>query len=223
MLADKIVGILAPHTCIGCGKRGSVLCKSCLTSYVEPVQPRCAGCKALSDDFKTCTGCRRWLNLTKVYVAVPYSGLGERLVHELKYEMKRDAGEAIALQLKGIIGSSLENKNAVLCPVPTAPKRVRERGFDHSVIIAKELSRLLHVQAVRALKRVTNSRQVGATRAERMKQMEYAFSVSKKHIQDKDVYLIDDVFTTGATLIAASKVLREAGARSVSAIVFCQK
>lgn len=220
MMADSIVGLLAPHRCIGCDRSGDILCKECVELFLEDVPPRCAGCKQLSDSFKTCRSCKSWLQLAKVHVITYYDGIGERLIHEMKFESKRAACKTIATAMARELPI---NEYDVVCPIPTAPKRVRERGFDHAVEIAKRLSKLTEIPCIKPLLRVTNSRQVGATRTERMKQMESAFSLRRSELEGKNILLVDDVFTTGATLVSASRILRDAGAKSVSAIVFCQK
>ena len=222
MVLDSMIGLIAPHRCIGCGTYGSVMCNACVDAFGEQVQPRCAGCKKLMDDFKTCTSCRAWLVLSNVYVATHYDGVGEKLIHELKYSTKRQTAYPIAQLMSEVVPLQVSN-DTILCPVPTAPNRVRERGFDHAVVIARFLSQRKNIPMSRVLQRITNTRQVGATRSERLRQMEHAFTVDQNKVKDKSVLLVDDVFTTGATLIAATEALRKAGAKKVSAVVFCQK
>jgi ComF family protein len=105
--------------------------------------------------------------------------------------------------------------------VPTANARVRERGYDQAALIARELSRQVGSPCVPLLARVGGQRQLGQGRAARKKQMEGAFRVLKPALlQNKHVLLVDDVLTTGATCEAAARVLRQAGAKRVSAAVF---
>ncbi|MCA9323620.1 ComF family protein [Candidatus Saccharibacteria bacterium] len=118
----------------------------------------------------------------------------------------------------------VDSDGTLLCPIPTAPSRVRQRGFDHALHITKRLSRHTKVPYQQLLRRHTNVRQLGASRLNRIRQMEREFEAIKQgEIKGKHVILVDDVFTTGATLSAAAKVLRKAGARRVSAVVFAQK
>lgn len=220
-IADTIIGFVAPHTCIGCAKEGSVLCVSCTDMYFEPVQSRCVGCKTITEDFKVCTSCRSWLPLRSVYICGQYEGAVELLVRSLKFECQRAAAKAMA----GIMTNQLTPQNeTVLCPIPTAPARIRERGFDHALLIAKELSKQAGLPCQQMLRRHTNTRQLGASRSARIKQMKKEFEqVSRQEIDGKHIVLVDDVFTTGATIASAAKVLRQAGAKRVSAIVFSQK
>jgi ComF family protein len=218
---DKIVGLIAPHMCISCGKEGSLLCKSCIEEYFQPSLSRCAGCFEISKDYRVCRKCRYWLPLQSVYVANIYEGVYEQLLKALKFEYRRQAVESISAMLNETIYGL--PKDVVVCPIPTAPSRVRERGFDHAKLIAKELSAKSGIKYLNALGRHTNVRQLGSGRQKRLKQMESEFYILRTDLAGKNVLIIDDVMTTGATLAGASKVLKEAGVKSVYGAVFARK
>jgi ComF family protein len=219
---DKVFGLLAPHLCIACGVEGSVLCDSCLETAGEPVVPRCAGCHTLSDGFKTCKSCRSWLEPYAVYVTTSYEGIYEQLIRSLKFDSKRQAAEPIARMMAEILPKTMQD--FVLCPLPTAPSRIRERGFDHTKLIAKDLSFYTGIKYTALLGRKSNVRQLGASRSQRLVQMkEEFFAKDVQTIVGKNVLLVDDVVTTGASVSAAAKTLKKAGAKRVIAIVFAQK
>ena len=219
---DSLVGVLAPHQCVACGLEGSLLCSLCMESAGSPLPPRCAGCHTLSEGSRTCKSCKIWLVVDSVVVATAYEGVYEELLFALKFDCKRQAAESIAdIMCK----SELEIKEGtILCPVPTAPLRIRQRGFDHTKLIAKRISEITGLKNSSLIKRHTNTRQFGASRANRLKQMENEFYFDKDCIvENKDILLVDDVLTTGATLSGCARVLKKAGAKSVKAIVFAQK
>ena len=221
-IIDKAIGLLAPQICLGCGVEGSVLCDDCILQYHEPVQPRCAGCHALSEDFRVCDKCRKWLPLKHIYIAGNYEGVSEQLVKSLKFEQKRQSAEPISKIMSKLTYDV--GDNTVLCPVPTAPKRVRERGFDHALLISGELSSITGLHSKRLLRRKSNARQLGSSRKDRIVQVQGEFEViDAEKIEGKNVLLVDDVMTTGATLSAVAKKLKDAGAKSVSAVIFAQK
>jgi ComF family protein len=119
---------------------------------------------------------------------------------------------------------SLQTQGYLLCPIPTSPERIRKRGFDHCQLISKLLQADLGLNSARLLERSTNARQVGSTRAERFKQMELEFKLVRDQVlKDKKIMLVDDVMTSGATLASAARILKKAGAKEVSAIVFARK
>lgn len=222
MFIDTVFGVLAPNLCIVCGREGYVMCGECLRTAGEPVVPRCAGCHKISDNFKTCSACRSWLKVESIYVATVYEGIYEQLIKSYKFDVKRQAAEPIATIMSEVFSNNSDS--VVLCPVPTAPMRIRERGFDHTKLLARQVGRITGAEVVNLLKRRTNVRQLGSSRSQRLKQMEQEFYTDRSSmVEGKDILLVDDVVTTGATLSAAAKILKSAGAKRVRAIVFAQK
>jgi ComF family protein len=219
---DRLFGILTPHICFACGREGSLLCTSCLETAGEPIPPRCVGCHQLSPDFTTCKSCRSWMQVKAVYAATLYEGFYERLIKALKFDAQRQAIEPIAHIMADMMGGF--GSDILLCPLPTAPARIRERGFDHTKLLATRLAALSNREYQSLLLRRTNVRQLGSSRAKRLEQMEQEFYIrSNQSIIGRKILLIDDVVTTGASLSAAAKVLKKAGAKQVQALVFAQK
>lgn len=217
---DTIASVLAPHQCLSCGREGSLLCSTCITEYHQTLQPQCAGCRRLNEDFSVCRTCRRWLPLTHIFLDSSYEGLPEQLVAEVKFAYRRQGTTSMVSSMKRF--QPFLPQRAILCPIPTAPARIRERGFDHAKMLAKQLSNADHPMQV-FLRRKTNARQVGATRRARFEHMLYEFEVvHPEKVKGQHVVLVDDVMTTGATLAAAARVLRQAGAKSVKALVFAR-
>lgn len=157
-----------------------------------------------------------------IYYAGDYEGVLHTLLEKYKYEYQRDAAKSIAVLMESAYYGPLDN--AVICPVPSAPARVRERGFDHTKLLAEEISNLLELKSVNVLGRTTNKRQVGSTRDARLKQMKNEYTINKPQlIKDKNVIIIDDVLTTGSSIRAAAKLLKKSGAKSVRALIFAKQ
>jgi ComF family protein len=214
---------------MGCGSEGDILCRTCLVTAGEPPFSRCGGCRSLTQDNKTCKSCKGWLNIYAVFVSTRYEGLYEQLVHELKFEKKRDAIKPISTIMATAIPSI--NEKVIVCPIPTASSRVRQRGFDHAEFIAKSFMKLLPKETPwntwkldSLLARKTNIRQVGSSRSRRIEQMKKEFYIKTGvEVKGKTILLLDDVMTTGASLSAAARTLKEAGAKRIYALVFAQK
>jgi len=109
-------------------------------------------------------------------------------------------------------------------PVPTATSRVRQRGFAHGELLAKMIAAELRMEYSLALRRLGQIRQLGSKRENRLVQLSDSFAAkNQRRVIDRKILLVDDVLTTGGTLIAASKVLKSAGAKEVNALVFAKK
>jgi ComF family protein len=145
----------------------------------------------------------------------------------LKYEGHDElAGPLAACLAAGISGRQAWSSRALLVPIPLHRRRLRERGFDQSWLLARALwASLPHPRpetAPRLLRRTRNTLpQVGLGRRAREHNLEGGFSASPR-ISGRDVVLIDDVLTTGATLRAAADALRAAGARSVFGVTLAR-
>jgi ComF family protein len=142
------------------------------------------------------------------------------IIHNLKYRNKRSLarrlGEWMAGTLQG--GEGFD----VVIPVPLHSARRRERGYNQSDLLAREVAAHLGIPFLtRALKRVKNTRsQTGLKREERLLNVQGAFRVKDKPaVSGKAVLLVDDVTTTGATLEACGEALALAGAGKIMAVV----
>ena len=220
---DDVFGLLAPHMCIACGVEGAVLCLECLKSAGQPIPSRCAGCRMLTKNFQTCNACRRWLHAKAVFVATSYEGIEEALLHRYKFDVARQAVRPLARMMSdALIINNIEYDLVV--GIPTAPARVRARGFDNGKLLAQTVARNLNLPYRHFLRRHTNKRQLGATRAQRITQMrEEFYAISGANLKGKTVLLVDDVITTGATIAAATVALKAAGAKQVYVLVYAQK
>lgn len=218
---DRVVGIVAPHMCMACGAEGTVLCRSCVELYWQPPASICAGCFKLQPNARVCRQCRSWLPLKTIYIAATYDGVGEQLVQACKFELKRQAAVAMAEMISQTLPGGLES--VTVCPVPTAPSRIRQRGFDHVKLVARRLGRDKGIEYKSLLERSSNKRQLGASRSKRIEQMSREFTAKRTNEMPHTVLLIDDVMTSGATLAAAAKTLKKAGVSEVYGAVFARQ
>ena len=219
-IAERIINVVAPHNCLGCGSEGSILCGWCSNDAFLPLPPRCYRCYAQTADSAVCKKCRPQVRLSHVWVATEYKSMAKKLIYSFKFERAQAAAPILASYMLNSLPYLAE---AVIVPIPTATSRKRQRGYDHTELLARCLARETRLEVCSALGRTGQSRQVGSKRAQRRKQLQNAFhAVRPQDISGKHVLLVEDIVTTGATLEAAAKTLKTAGAKRVSAVVFAQ-
>lgn len=217
MLLDSVLAVIAPHECLACALEGGLLCQNCITLLPQPV-PRCYRCASVSQGWDTCKTCKKQSPLSRVVCATTYEGYGEVLVRRLKFERAYAAHKPMARAM-----AVIAPENLVFVPVPTAPTRIRQRGYDQATLIARKLAKASGGSAIYALTRYGNQRQTGASRSERLHQLRDVFEVKRGKLRGAtSVVLVDDVVTTGATLEAAAWALRDAGVRDIAAITFAR-
>lgn len=216
-IIERLLSLVAPHSCVACGAEGYVLCKMCSVSLAS-VPSRCYRCHRVTLDFRVCKRCARQSKVYAVFACTAYTSAAKQVIYLLKYERAQAAAKDVA----AVIAKQLPYKEGyIITHVPTVTARVRMRGYDQAALIARELARLTRSPYIPLLTRVREGRQVGQTRTMRQRQMRQAFcAVRPGALQKQHILLIDDVITTGATCEAAALTLRAAGARRVSVAVF---
>jgi len=210
-LLEKTVAIIAPHRCILCGNYNNIVCFECAKSLLCITNPLCILCGKSTSEWQPCSTCAPKTALDRVWVHSYYDDAVAELIHRFKFDHARDAykplAQLIATPLPDLAGF-------IVVPVPTIAPHIRQRSYDHTVLIAKEVARIIQLPFARSLERIKNIQQIGRTRPERQG---IAASIGVRTQPPAKVLLIDDVCTTGATLQACAEVLKKAGATEVVA------
>lgn len=213
-LLEEIVAVIAPHSCVECGEYNFVLCPACLHDLPQLQNSFCVLCQAPTADWRLCGKCQQGAQLEHVWPFAEYGGIVERTIKAFKFEHARAAARPLAECID--LALPYLPDDWVICPVPTASARIRQRGYDQALLLAKELAKKRKLTVKRVLYRTSDVRQVGATRQERQAHAKNLFK--SKPVSGK-ILLVDDVCTTGATLLAAAKALKKAGATQIAAAV----
>jgi ComF family protein len=152
-----------------------------------------------------------------VSAAFEMEGPARRAVHRLKYGRVRALAPVMSKHLASLCdGVSVD----YAAPVPMHPSRQRRRGFNQA---AELLAPLGFEPLPGTLERVVNTgQQVGHTMQERRRNISGAFAYSGPSLEGKTILLVDDVVTTGATVDACARVLRDYGARAVHVAAFAR-
>ena len=219
----SLLDLLLPPRCGGCLELGAWLCQHC-SRAVRPLRdPRCPRCgRELESAAQRCSCRTRLRALSALRSAVAYEGPLERVIHRFKYE----GWQALAAPLAGLLGPEVEaarpgGPTVLAVSVPLHPRRARDRGYNQSELLVRQL------HARHALGRPRRGRlvrvrdtppQVGLDRIQRRANVAGAFAWHGAHLGGHPVLVVDDVTTTGATLEACATALREAGAGAVAGL-----
>ena len=206
--------LIAPHHCRGCRELGTVLCGCCKKHIIKSnIYNNCPKCKNQLNNFK-CPHCH---TLPPIYTIGAREGLLADLIHDYKYYSIRAIGVKLAELLHEKLPKNLP-QNTIIIPLPTSTKHIRERGFDHTLRIAKHLAKLnKNLKISPILIRDKNTVQVGTDKKTRRLQAKDAYIINPKIAIDPTAtyLLLDDVWTTGASMESAIQKLRTAGAKKI--------
>jgi len=228
-LLESAIGLLSPPQCVGCGLEGTALCKTCAASEILPFGERCWRCNSLSPACRTCLKCRLPGSPSFVWINTDHEGLVRELISLYKFGHQRVAAEPIAQLMADNFwrfnsAGGVRAKNYLVVAIPTATSRRRARGFGHSELLARKIALKLRLERANTLRRLGQTRQLGSKREDRLTQLQGSFAVKNHHqVYGRNILLVDDVITTGGTIMTATKALRSAGAAQVNALLFSKR
>ncbi|EKE16533.1 MAG: amidophosphoribosyltransferase-like protein [uncultured bacterium] len=224
---------LLPISCLNCHTFNQWICPNCLSKIKITTEDFCPACeKVPTPDGKTCFACKNKNSLDGLLVCCSYKeNVVSKAIHSLKYKFISDLRQPLGkIMIRKILSSSLPLPDCLI-PVPLYSKRLRWRGFNQSLLLAKYVGKnltpglkiptwsniLFRNKNTRAQMSIRNYQQ-------RKENIINAFSISNsKKIQGKTILLIDDVATTGATIFECAKTLKNNGAKKVFALVIARQ
>jgi len=211
----SLAELLWPARCAGCGRVGSFACDACLQGL----------CPARIHQGLLAQN----TNLNRLIPATPLTKTAEAFVYALKYRGVQALAPLLANRMCDILALRRDTvgvfgANPLIIPVPLHTSRLKERGFNQAELLARRIATttMMPIDITSLIRtRATGQQAKQSGRAQRRDNMEGAFAViHQTDITNRDIILIDDVCTTGATLNDCARALHDGGARSVSAIVF---
>lgn len=228
-----LLNLLFPSFCYGCNKEGSFLCEDCralleISSYQYCL---CENPKRLETSYK-CEKCLN-KNLSGLYFALPYKNtLTKKLIHQFKYEpYVRGLSKTFAsILLEHFILSNKNTndvwQNSILVPIPLSKKKIKNRGYNQSEEIGKELSKAINIPLItNVLVKIKETQsQINLSGLERAENVKDSFAIKNpEEISGKKIFLLDDVYTTGSTMEECAKQLILSGAKEVFGITIARE
>lgn len=228
---EFLLNLFFPRFCLGCGREGNYLCQDCQSLIDISEHQYCPFCHPpkIVFDGKTCSSCRRSKHLSGLYFAAPYRNpLVKKMISLFKYQpFIKELAHPLAcliithfqmLSKTPTFFDKRKKDEFILIPVPLYKKQLKARGFNQAGELAKELSLLLRISSMNnvLLKMKETLPQVELSGKRRKENIKGVFLVQNpKLIKGKRILLVDDVFTTGATMEEAAWILKKAGAKEV--------
>ena len=213
-MVDKVLSIIAPHLCSGCGIIGSTFCDNCKYDIISEPFSDCIMCGKTSN-YGICEDHK--LPFYQAWVVGVRSGPLQRLIGGFKFRNMKSA----YIDLADLLHRRLPSLplTVVVVPIPTSSKHIRERGYDHMSLIAREFARLRGLRMQSLLTKNNTLVQHHANREQRLRQASSAFSLKAKVESGTTYLIIDDVITTGATISEAARLFKNAGAYVLIAVI----
>ena len=227
MLLNFLKDILFPIYCVRCEKEGEGCCEKCLATIEPRITQECPVCYKEGVG-AVCGGCGKLFGLDGALALYQYQDsapLGQ-LIKEFKYTHARETVKIFRTLIERayhIYGSRFEQP-VTLIPIPLHERRKRERGFNQAEVFAKIMLKIWKIHhedhsvvtldAVSLVRQRYTEQQARLSHDKRVENLEDAF-VWKGKATPRSVILVDDVFTTGSTLQAASESLKKMGVESV--------
>jgi Predicted amidophosphoribosyltransferases len=220
MLLDLLLSTLAPHICMGCSQVGSGLCESCKNDIIDEVYSDCLMCNKTTKHNCICLVCQKSSSISRAFVVGKNKGVLKRFIYDYKFTPIRSYGKDLTDILDKML--PILPKDTVVVPIPTVSKHIRQRGFGHIELIAKLLSRKRRLKYSELLIRNDNSVQHGLKANQRAKAAAKTFSINSRAKIPNEILLIDDIYTTGSTIRFASKLLKEAGVKTINLAIIAR-
>lgn len=210
---------LFPPSCAGCKARGAAICQACKAKAAYTGN-ECFFCGIKADRTHVCKACARGSKITSIVWRWRYNTReAHDIIASFKYRKKRALARVLAAELWETLSSAELADGLVVIPVPLHPVRLRERGFNQAELIAENLG-LPKANGAVVRVRETPPQARATSKRERIAHVRGAFAVTDKSaIRGKNILIVDDVATTGATIVELARVLKRAGAREVHAAV----
>lgn len=217
-----VLDFIFPRRCVGCKRVGKYICNKCQKGIVI-LQQRCPECDKQAIDGMTHPGCKKKYGLDGLVSVFRYQGVIKQAIKSLKYRFVSDLGKELIYVIPVSIYQDLSlliSSNTKIYPIPLHQERLKWRGFNQAEKLAIQLKQYLKFPVMRGLLVRSQKRTPQADishREDRIKNAQGLFSIAPNisTAEYPSILLFDDVWTTGATMKEAAKVLKRSGVEKI--------
>lgn len=225
--------LLFPKTCLNCRNPGSYLCPDCLKEIRLIKQQICPVCGRFSFFGETHRFCQKKRSLDGLTSFFDYQGVIKKAIHQLKFKLVTDlTDELFVLAVKVLeendknqfskIKGFVKSKKPLIVPVPMHWYKENLRGFNQAEILAEKFAEYWGLEYEKILIRSGFTQpQSGLNREERKRNVNNVFCL-KDNLLPSNILIVDDIWTTGATLKTSGIFLKKSGAKMVWGLTFCR-
>ena len=229
-LPGIFIDCIFPRICPVCNdivnKRGYDICPGCARKLTYVGDAYCMRCgKPVGDDEEYCHDCAKGDHVyDEGRAALVYDEYMSKSIYRFKYNGKREfAGFYGRIMYERLAGMIRSWKIDVIVPVPVHISKLRKRGYNQAYLLAKELSKRLKIpvndRLVLRSAATAVQKELGAK--ERQNNLKKAFNVTQNVVELDTVLIVDDIYTTGATIDAVARCLKGAGVKNVYFVSLC--
>lgn len=219
-MLKRLKALLFPEKCAACGKivRNVPMCRSCFDDLMEAIDHKCSVCGKSVDDCE----CIKLKGIKMHFIPFWYKGTA---IRRAIYRLKIQNSKTNTLFFASILSSEIKTRLGEIDPksmfevitfVPRSERQKNKNGVDQSEELAYSLSKLLDIPCEQLLLRIGGKEQKSLDSKERMENVKGSFLPNLKASEYKKVLLVDDIVTTGATVMRCTEMLKMAGVRNIS-------
>jgi len=221
----RLKDILFPPRCAICKRLSDkIICDDCFSKITFIPLPVCEICGTPISEGRVCHHCnveRPYFSKARSYAL--YKDVMRTAIIEFKFHQRIRIGEYLG-NLLGEFALKLDWNIDAIVPIPLSKKRLKERGFNQSEIIAKEISKVIKIPVIDGLKRIKETLpSIELSPNERRENIHMAFLMTDPKLKAKRVLIVDDVYTTGATINEAARTLIKREVKEVRALTLARE
>lgn len=218
-MLDTVLGLFAPHRCVSCGENGAILCNHCIYNIKSEPYQQCVFCGYIATKNGFCKKCSPSL-FTQGWCVGTREEILKDAIDQYKFDSQRTAAHQLALLLDETVPQL--PPDVAIVGIPTSSRSRRLKGFDHIDLIVRRFAKMRHLERVYPLRREYQQSLHFLNKHDRTNLSDKLFSLRMMSVPPT-ILLIDDIVTTGTTVRAAAKLLKNAGAKQIYLAVIARQ